>query len=156
LFGWHRFLNDCPRPVAAGYHTTIGLVEEAKRQLMLHRGTIPWRPEPPEPGTRRAVETLSDRRDGSSNALAASKSNRPSPKTQPSKRSATKLDAIVTSLRQRKGATIGELMDATGWQAHSVRGAISGALKKRMSLNVVSTAVDGRGRVYRIEAQPSK
>jgi hypothetical protein len=44
-------------------------------------------------------------------AGTAPKSNRPSVKTQPSKRSATKLDAIVTSLRQRKGATIAELMD---------------------------------------------
>jgi hypothetical protein len=68
----------------------------------------------------------------------------------------TKLDMLIGALRQRKGATIAELMDATGWQAHSVRGSISGALKKRMSLNVVSRAVEGRGRVYRIEAETTK
>ncbi len=47
-------------------------------------------------------------------------------------------------------------MEATGWQAHSVRGSISGALKKRMSLNVVSKTVDGRGRVYRVETETPK
>ncbi|RYE08101.1 MAG: DUF3489 domain-containing protein [Hyphomicrobiales bacterium] len=68
----------------------------------------------------------------------------------------TKLDTLIGALRQRKGATIAELVEATGWQAHSVRGSISGALKKRMSLNVVSKTVDGRGRVYRIEAETTK
>lgn len=68
----------------------------------------------------------------------------------------TKLDILVGALRQRKGATIPELMEATGWQAHSVRGSISGALKRRMSLNVVSKTVDGRGRVYRIGAETTK
>jgi hypothetical protein len=68
----------------------------------------------------------------------------------------TKLDILIGALRQRKGATIAELMDATGWQAHSVRGSISGALKKRMSLNVTSKTVDGRGRVYRIESETAK
>jgi hypothetical protein len=68
----------------------------------------------------------------------------------------TKLDILIGALRQRKGATIAELMEATGWQAHSVRGSISGALKKRLSLNVVSKTIDGRGRVYRIESETTK
>lgn len=62
----------------------------------------------------------------------------------------TKLGILITALRRKKGATIADLMEATGWQAHSVRGAISGALKKKLKLGVVSEAVDGRGRVYRI------
>jgi hypothetical protein len=44
-------------------------------------------------------------------------------------------------------------MEATGWQAHSVRGAISGALKKKLKLKVASEVVEGRGRVYRIGGQ---
>ena len=63
----------------------------------------------------------------------------------------TKLGKLIAALRRKKGATIAELMEATGWQAHSVRGAISGALKKKLKLEVVSEAVEGRGRVYRID-----
>lgn len=65
-------------------------------------------------------------------------------------RANTKLATLVGALRTKKGATIEDLTEATGWQAHSVRGAISGALKKKQGLNVTSTVVDGRGRVYRI------
>ena len=65
-------------------------------------------------------------------------------------RAGSKLDALITTLRRAAGATIPDLMDATGWQAHSVRGAISGNLKKKLNLEVVSEVLDGRGRVYRI------
>jgi hypothetical protein len=41
------------------------------------------------------------------------------------------------------------MMQATGWQAHSVRGALSGALKKKLALAVISTKTEA-GRVYRI------
>ena len=62
----------------------------------------------------------------------------------------SKLGALVKALRQRDGATIAQLMDATGWQAHSVRGGISGSLKKKLKLEVTSEVIEGRGRVYRI------
>jgi hypothetical protein len=62
----------------------------------------------------------------------------------------TKLGALIAALRKPGGATIPELMEATGWQAHSVRGAISGNLKKKLDLQVVSEVVENRGRVYRI------
>jgi DNA-binding MarR family transcriptional regulator len=65
-------------------------------------------------------------------------------------RAGTKL-ALLRELLQRKGgATIAEVTKATGWQPHSVRGAISGALKKKLGLAVASDKVEGRGRVYRI------
>lgn len=62
----------------------------------------------------------------------------------------SKLDVLITALRRPDGATIADLMEATGWQAHSVRGAISGSLKKKLKLEVASDVVGGRGRVYRI------
>lgn len=64
----------------------------------------------------------------------------------------TKLGALIAALRRPQGAAIAELMQATGWQAHSVRGAISGNLKKKLKLEVVSEVLEGRGRVYRIPA----
>lgn len=62
----------------------------------------------------------------------------------------TKLGALIAALRKPQGATIPELMQATGWQAHSVRGAMSGNLKKKLKLEVVSEVIENRGRVYRI------
>jgi DNA-binding MarR family transcriptional regulator len=62
----------------------------------------------------------------------------------------TKLALLLNLLQRKGGATIAEVMKATGWQAHSVRGAISGVLKKKLGLAVASDKVEGRGRVYRI------
>ena len=63
----------------------------------------------------------------------------------------TKLEQVVGALRRSKGVTIPDLMQLTGWQSHSVRGVISGALKKQRGLKVVSEKVDGERR-YRIAA----
>jgi hypothetical protein len=53
-------------------------------------------------------------------------------------------------LRAPKGASIEEIVKAFGWQPHTVRGAIAGALKKKLGLDVTSEKVDSRGRVYRL------
>ena len=53
-------------------------------------------------------------------------------------------------LRTAEGATIDEIVAATGWQPHTVRGAIAGALKKKLGLAVTSEKVEVRGRVYRL------
>ncbi len=56
---------------------------------------------------------------------------------------------LIARLEQPAGATIADLMKVTGWQAHSVRGVMSGALKKRLGLTITSEKGDG-DRVYRI------
>jgi hypothetical protein len=68
----------------------------------------------------------------------------------PPKSSSSKLDQIVTALRARKGATLGQLVTLTGWQPHSVRGAMSGALKKQRGFTITSTK-SGSERAYKIE-----
>lgn len=68
-------------------------------------------------------------------------------------RDGTKQALLIDLLRRERGATLAEAVAATGWQAHSVRGAISGALKKRLGLTVTSEQVEGRGRVYQIAAR---
>ena len=65
-------------------------------------------------------------------------------------RPGTKQALLIDLLKRKNGATIDELVAATGWQPHSVRGAISGALKKKLGLTVTSENVGKRGRVYRI------
>jgi hypothetical protein len=61
----------------------------------------------------------------------------------------TKLGIIVELASRPDGARMEELMAATGWQAHSVRGALSGGVKKQLKLNVTSQKTD-TGRVYRV------
>jgi hypothetical protein len=62
----------------------------------------------------------------------------------------TKKQICIGLLKRRKGASIQELQDATGWQAHSVRGFVSGTVKKTLGLDVTSRQVGERGRVYRV------
>jgi hypothetical protein len=67
------------------------------------------------------------------------------------RRTGTKQAELIAMLERKDGATIEEIVKATGWQPHTVRGAISGALKKRLGLAIGSEKIDGRGRVYRME-----
>lgn len=71
-------------------------------------------------------------------------------KSAPSARQGTKQSLLIGLLKRKTGATIDEIAQATGWQAHSVRGAISGVIKKKLGLTVTSDNFEGRGRVYRI------
>jgi hypothetical protein len=57
---------------------------------------------------------------------------------------------LIAMLKTAKGASIDEIVKAFGWQPHTVRGAIAGALKKKFGLDVTSEKIEGRGRVYRI------
>ncbi|HLO79244.1 MAG TPA: DUF3489 domain-containing protein [Magnetospirillum sp.] len=65
----------------------------------------------------------------------------------------TKTACLIRLLKRKRGATLGELVKATGWQAHSVRGAISGTLRKKLGLTVLHQPMDGRGRIYRLVAE---
>jgi hypothetical protein len=65
-------------------------------------------------------------------------------------RAGTKQATLIAMLRAPDGATIAEIMTATGWQSHTVRGAMSGALKKKLGLEVTSEKVEDRGRVYKL------
>ena len=62
-----------------------------------------------------------------------------------------KIATLIALLRRPEGVTIEAMMADTGWQAHSVRGAMSGAIKKNLGLTVLSEKTEG-GRVYRIRA----
>lgn len=83
--------------------------------------------------------------------MAAIRTHASAPKL-PTPRSGTKQAQIITLLQRPEGATIAEIVAATGWQAHSARGMISGALKKKLGLPVTSEKVDGRGTVHRLNA----
>ena len=65
-------------------------------------------------------------------------------------RAGTKQAQIIAMLQRPEGATVAEMVEATGWLAHTVRGSISGALKKKLGLPITAEKVEGRGTVYRI------
>ena len=73
----------------------------------------------------------------------------PKPRTP---REGTKQATLIAMLRAPDGATIEEIMAALEWAAHTVRGAMAGALKKKLRLEVTSAKVEGRGRIYRLPA----
>jgi len=56
----------------------------------------------------------------------------------PSTTAETKQSIVLTMLRRANGASITEIVEATAWQPHSVRGFISSALKRRLSVDVIS------------------
>ncbi len=68
----------------------------------------------------------------------------------PGTRANSKQAQLIEMLKRPDGATIDEIVKKFDWQAHTVRGALAGALKKKLGLNVQSEKVEGRGRAYRI------
>ena len=66
----------------------------------------------------------------------------------PQAKRATKQDTVITLLHRPEGATIAEIVEVTGWAPHSVRGFMSGALKKRLQIDVTSEKRDGTDRRY--------
>lgn len=65
-------------------------------------------------------------------------------------RTGTKLVEIVDAMKRPGGATIAQMMAGTGWQAHTIRGAISGMIRKKLGYNVMSEKSPDGDRIYRI------
>jgi len=65
-------------------------------------------------------------------------------------RADTKQAQMIAMLRRKQGATIAQIVEASGWRPHTVRGFFAGALKKKLGLTVTSEKVEGGERTYRI------
>jgi hypothetical protein len=87
--------------------------------------------------------------DAEAKPARAGKSGKGKPKARGA-RADSKQAKLIAMLKTAKGATIDEIVKALDWQPHTVRGAMAGALKKKLGLNITSEKVEGRGRVYRI------
>ncbi|MBM9592946.1 DUF3489 domain-containing protein [Roseitranquillus sediminis] len=96
------------------------------------------------PGGATEAPTTDPATEAAGDAASSPKARKP--------REGTKQAQLIAMLRTPEGATIDEIVAATGWQPHTVRGAFAGALKKKLGLEVTSDKVEGRGRVYRLEA----
>jgi hypothetical protein len=64
---------------------------------------------------------------------------------------ATKHERVLTLLSHEDGASIEEIMTATNWQKHSVRGFLSGTVKKKLGFHITSSVKEGEPRRYRID-----
>ena len=53
-------------------------------------------------------------------------------------------------LNSENGATLQEMIEATGWKAHSIRGFLAGTLKQKLGLTIVSDKIGKADRVYRV------
>lgn len=73
------------------------------------------------------------------------------PTAKPRTRENCKQAEVIWMLRRPEGATVRQIMETTGWQNHTVRGALSGALKRRLGLPITSSKSDQGERVYRIQ-----
>ena len=71
------------------------------------------------------------------------------PAAHPAETKGSRQDTLVRLLRRPDGATIDDMVEATGWQPHSIRGALSGVIGKKVGLSVTSEKLLDRGRVYR-------
>lgn len=64
-----------------------------------------------------------------------------------------KQQIVIEMLKSKEGACLDEMVEATGWQKHSVRGIMAGSLKKKLGLNIQSE-IRGNARVYFIVPEP--
>lgn len=102
--------------------------------------------EAPAEGEGGAKEPAAEADTSAGGARKKGKSKEKAPRT----RTDSKQAKLIEMLKRREGATIEEIAKAFDWQPHTVRGAIAGALKKKLGLNVASEKDDTRGRIYRI------
>jgi hypothetical protein len=66
-------------------------------------------------------------------------------------REGSKKAEVLDLMRRKQGATLAEIMEATGWQTHSVRGFVSGTLVKKLGLKVKSFRSEEKQRTYRVK-----
>ena len=62
----------------------------------------------------------------------------------------SKQATVIRMLQRPEGATLDQLVEATGWLKHTVRGCLAGALKKKLGLTITSAKISGGDRIYRI------
>ncbi|MCZ2135742.1 MAG: DUF3489 domain-containing protein [Burkholderiales bacterium] len=117
-----------PRPSAS--KRRIGKFEANLDRIIAHAEAAQYVPNDPE------LEA----------AVVAAEASWAKPRT----RSNSKQAEVIRMLQRPEGATVRQICDATGWQAHTVRGAFAGAFKKKLGLTLVSDKQPGGERVYRV------
>ena len=144
------------RETGLGHGVTLKITDAGLSAIGIEPVPVKKLEEAPKPAATKAPTKAPKTADKTAKPKAApaapnKKSTRPTPTVVTAPREGTKQDTVIAMLQRRSGATIVEIVDATGWRQHTVRGAFAGAIKKRLGLNIYSEKVDGRGRVYRVD-----
>ena len=143
---------------AADVHTGIGAAEAEGTAACFSPGDAPiFYPDAPTPNpkvSRRSAPTSKAKKHPRPSSLTVS------PRASRPVRGATrgdtsKADQVLKKLRQTRGATVPQIMEATGWQAHSVRGFLSAVVRKKLGLDLTSEAGKDGVRRYRIAGDAS-
>src|SRR6266852_1018790 len=104
----------------------------------------------PTPETKPAEKALAKKADGTKKEPKAKGKGAKSAKEAKPARDGSKKAQVLEMMRRKGGATLAEIMKATDWQAHTVRGFISAALGKKMGITVLSTKSDSGERTYSV------
>ena len=121
-------------------------MNQARKTASAAKPKVKSKPKATKPATRSPAAKTA-------RAAASAKTSRRS--TAPTAREGSKQAQLIALLKKPSGGTIEEMTTLTGWQPHSVRGVMSGVLRKRLGLNIVSEK-DGDERHWRIEAAPAR
>jgi hypothetical protein len=164
-------LGDGTVPAADAPQGAPGVQEEAAGQepeAPTEPAQATQEPATPDPATEPAADaqaaSTAKRRAKAKSASAKAgkpaKQNKGAPADKPTPRAGTKQAQMIELLRRPEGATVEQIAAATGWQHHTIRGAIAGALKKKLGLKVEATrtrevgpnrtGAKGSSTVYRI------
>jgi hypothetical protein len=138
---------------AKGERTMNGIPAETANPQSVAPAEQPKLPQKPRAAAHRPNVALSKAKSGH-NPSPAKKATKGA--TSPKKKATgahqgSKTAQVLDLLKRSGGATLKELMKATGWQAHSVRGFLSGALGKKMRLRVTSTKAADQERLYSVK-----
>ncbi len=110
-------------------------------------------PAPEEPGVESVTRHEKPPRSHESQDTSAAAARIPPKSDEPRDERVTKQERMLTLLCQAEGASIEELMQATDWQQHSVRGFLAGTVKKKLGFSLTSSKPDDGVRRYRIETR---
>ena len=113
-------------------------------------------PKADEPQIERIIRQKKRPRSGESPATQIAAAKTPPKADEPQRERVTKQERMLTLLNRPEGASIAEMMQATDWQQHSVRGFLAGTVKRKLGFSLTTSKAAGDVRRYRIETRRSR